>query len=179
MNFPNLGGVSITQQQKYRINDKIKVPEVLVIDDEGKNLGVLSVSDAIHLAQESELDLVEVSPEANPPVCRILDYGKLKYQQKKKVQQKKKPKTHQKEVRLRPRISENDIQVKLRQVKDFMEHGDKVLITINFRGREMVHLDGANELMHRIIKECEDSGKVEKPPKLEGRRISMVMVSKL
>lgn len=149
-----------------------------MIDDEGKNLGTFSISDAIHLAQESELDLVEVSPEANPPVCRILDYGKLKYQQKKKVQLKKKPKSHQKEVRLRPRISEHDIQVKLRQVKDFMEHGDKVLITINFRGREMVHLDGANELMNRIMKECEETGKAEKPPKLEGRRISMVLVSK-
>lgn len=171
--------MSITQQQKYRINEKIKVPEVLLIDEEGKNLGLLTINDAIHLAQESDLDLVEVSPEASPPVCRILDYGKLKYQQKKKVQQKRKPKTHQKEVRLRPRISEHDIQVKLRQIKDFMEHGDKVLITVNFRGREMVHLDGSNELMNRIIKECEETGKVEKLPKLEGRRISMVMVSKL
>ncbi len=149
-----------------------------MIDAEGKNLGVLTIYDALKLAEDSEQDLVEVSPEANPPVCRILDYGKLKYQQKKKVQQKRKPKTQQKEIRIRPRISEHDIQVKLRQIQDFVEHGDKVLITMQFRGREMVHLEAANALMARILQDVEAYAKAEKPPKLEGRRMTMMLTNK-
>ena len=149
-----------------------------MIDENGKNLDIIDIEEARKLAEEAELDLVEVSPEANPPVCRILDYGKLKYQQKKKNQQKRKPNAQQKEVRFRPRISENDIQVKLRQIKKFLSHGDKVLVNMNFRGREMVHIDIAREIMNRIATEVEELAKVEKNPKLEGRRMVMVLIPK-
>ena len=171
-----LGGKSITQ--KYRINDKIRSPQVRLIDGDGQNMGIIPIEEARKLAAEVELDLVEVSPEATPPVCRILDYGKLKYQQKKKLQQKKKPKTHQKEIRIRPRISEHDIQVKLKLAKKFIAHGDRVLITMNFRGREMVHMGLGRDLMTRLISELVETAKIEKYPKLEGRRMTMVIVPK-
>ena len=167
---------SITQ--KYRINDKIRVPEVRLIDEDGKNLGVITISEALQLAEESELDLVEVSPDADPPVCRILNYGKLKYQQKKKKQQKRKPKIQQKEIRIRPRISEHDMQIKLKQAKDFLSHGDKVLFTLSFRGREMAHLDPGRELMEKIGLALEEVAKVEKTPKLEGRKMCMMVIPK-
>ncbi|HNZ66262.1 MAG: translation initiation factor IF-3 [Planctomycetes bacterium] len=167
---------SITQ--KYRINDKIRVPEVRLIDEDGKNLGVITISEALQLAEESELDLVEVSPDADPPVCRILNYGKLKYQQKKKTQQKRKPKIQQKEIRIRPRISEHDMQIKLKQAKDFLSHGDKVLFTLSFRGREMAHLDPGRELMEKIGLALEEVAKVEKTPKLEGRKMCMMVIPK-
>ncbi len=137
----------------------------------------MSILEARKRAEEAGFDLVEVSPDANPPVCRILDYGKLKYQQKKKDQQKKKI-VQQKEIRLRPRISEHDMQVKLKQIRDFLARGDKVLISMNFRGREMVHADMAKELMDKIATEVEPLAKTEKTPKIEGRRMCMMLVPK-
>lgn len=122
------------------------------------------------------MDLVEVNPESTPPVCRLLDYGKLKYQHKKKTHQKRKVKTQQKEIRITPKIGEHDIQVKLKQIQQFLTHGDKVLISMNFRGREMAHIKRAKELMDRIVTELEENAKVEKPAKLEGRRMTMVLV---
>lgn len=121
--------------------------------------------------------MVEVSPEANPPVCRILNYGKLKYQQKKKEQQKRKV-VQQKEIRLRPRIGEHDLNVKMNQLTEFLTRGDKVLVTMNFRGREMVHADLAKALMDKIAADVESIAKAEKNPKIEGRRMCMMLVSK-
>lgn len=171
-----LGGPSITE--KYRINEKIRSPKVRLIDENSQNLGLLDIEEALRLAGEAGLDLVEVSPEANPPVCRILDFGKLKYQQKKKTQQKVKPKNQQKEIRVRPRIGDHDIQIKMKQMKDFIMHGDKVQVTMNFRGREMVHLDPAKALMDKIALELQEIAKIDKPPKFEGRRMVMLLVPK-
>jgi len=171
----SVGGDTISQ--KCRINDKIRVPKVLLIDEKSVNRGIVDILEARKLAEEASLDLVEVSPDANPPVCKILDYGKLKYQHKKKEQQKKKI-IQQKEIRLRPRIGEHDMQVKMKQVQDFLAHGDKVLLTMNFRGREMAHSEIARELMNKIIVDMELVAKVEKSPKLEGRRMCMMLIPK-
>jgi len=160
------------------VNEKIRAPRVRLIDENGQNLEIVEIAEAQRLADEAELDLVEVSPEADPPVCKILDYGKLKYQQKKKTQNKKKIKSHQKEIRFRPRISEHDIVIKLKQAKEFITHGDKVQISMNFRGREIVHTDPAKELMDRIIKELQDVAKIDKTPKFEGRRMVMMLIPK-
>lgn len=146
-----------------------------MIDGEGKNLGTIPVSEALKIAEEAGLDLVEVSPDKQPPVCRLLDYGKLKYQQKKKSHQKHKPQPQQKEIRITPKIGEHDIDVKLRQLRQFIQHGDKVLVSMNFRGREMAHVARAKELLERICREILDIAKVEKEPKLEGRRMTMIL----
>lgn len=167
-----LGGLFI---QNYRINERIRAPKILLINEEGKNLGILELEEGLKIAEESGLDIVEVAPDKEPPVCRLLDYGKLKYQQKKKANQKKKAKLQQKELRITQKIGEHDFQVKLKQIAQFLDYGDKVLISINFRGREMAHLDRARELMKKIAEETKEIGKVEKAAKLEGRRMTMVL----
>jgi translation initiation factor IF-3 len=138
----------------------------------------MDVADALKLAEERETDLVEVSPDASPPVCRILDYGKLKYQQKKKSNQKKKKAPQQKEIRIRPKIGDHDKLVKLKQARQFIEDGDKVLVCMNFRGREMAHMEVAKKIMDDWAVELGDIAKVEKSAKLEGRRMTMVLTGK-
>lgn len=147
----------------------------MLIDQEGNNVGIIPISEALKLAEESGLDLVEVSPDKQPPVCRLLDYGKLKYQQKKKTQQKK-SQPQQKEVRITPKIGEHDIQVKVKQLRQFLERGDKVMITMNFRGREMAHASLAKEILNRFIADTKDIAKIEKDAKMEGRRMVMILV---
>lgn len=169
-------GDGFISQQKYRINDKIRAPQILVIDSDGKNLGVMTVEEGLKVAEETGTDLVEVSPDASPPVCRILDYGKLKYHQKKKDKKKKNP--QQKEIRLRPKIGEHDKLVKLKKVKQFIAQGDKVLISMNFRGREMAHVSMAESLLQGWVEELSEIAKVEKMPKLEGRRMTMLVAPK-
>jgi translation initiation factor IF-3 len=139
---------------------------------------VLEIAEALRRAEEAELDLVEVSPEANPPVCKILDYGKFQYQQKKKTQQKHKPKLQLKEIRLRPKIGEHDLEVKLKQIREFIVRGDKVLVMMNFKGREIVHIDNAKGVMEQISTAVADIAKLEKPTKFEGRRMSMLLTAK-
>lgn len=129
----------------------------------------------MRLGEESGLDLVEVNPEAQPPVCRLMDYGKLKYQQKKKTHQKRKTQPQQKEIRITPKIGEHDLQVKMRQAYGFLQDGDKVLVSMTFRGREVVHMERAKEIMVRIVNELAEVGKVEKDAKQEGRRLMMVI----
>ncbi len=141
-------------------------------------MGELETAEAIKIANEAGTDLVEVAPDANPPVCRILDYGKLKYQQKKKGNQKKKRSPQQKEIRIRPKIGEHDQMVKMKQVKQFLDEGNKVLVSMNLRGREMAHLSMAKELMENWAKEFSTIAKVEKNPKLEGRRMTMLFSPK-
>lgn len=159
------------------MNDEIRVPEVRLIDAEGEQLGVVSTREALRLGEEAGLDLVEVSPEAKPPVCRIMDYGKFKFQMsKRKAAQKKKQKQMQiKEVKMRPATEDNDYQVKLRNVVKFLEQGDKAKITIRFRGREMSHPELGMGLMQRIIAELGETCSVEQQPKFEGRQIVMVL----
>lgn len=159
------------------MNDEIRVPEVRLIGAEGEQLGVVATREALRISEEAGFDLVEVSPEAKPPVCRIMDYGKFKFQMsKRKAAAKKKQKQIQiKEVKLRPATEEADYQVKLRNVMKFLEQGDKAKITIRFRGREMSHPELGMELLQRMVSDLNEEGVVEQHPKFEGRQIVMVL----
>ncbi|UUX51318.1 translation initiation factor IF-3 [Nisaea acidiphila] len=159
------------------MNHDITVDKVRCIDPEGEMLGVMTVQDGIRRAEEFGLDLVEVSPNADPPVCKILDYGKYKYEaQKKKNEAKKKQKVIEiKEIKLRPNIDEHDFQVKMKNVRKFIGEGDKVKVTMRFRGREMAHQDLGMDVLNRVRDEMEEAAKVESYPKMEGRQMIMVI----
>ncbi len=148
-----------------------------VIDDEGEQLGILSRDEALSTARERGLDLVEVAPNADPPVCRIMDYGKYKYQQQKKAQEaRKRQATIQiKEIKFRPKTDEHDFQTKLKHVKRFLENGDRVKATVFFRGREIVHKDRGLTVLQRMVEETKDLAKVEQEPRAEGRTMSMFL----
>jgi translation initiation factor IF-3 len=160
-----------------RVNEDIRVPQVRLIDQDGEMLGVMSARDAIQRAYSVGLDLLEISPNADPPVCKILDFGKFKYeQQKKKNEAKKRQKVIEiKEVKVRPNIDENDYQVKLRAMKSFIEEGDKVKVTLRFRGREMAHQDIGVKVLERIRGDLDGTTKVEQMPKMENRQMVMVL----
>jgi len=160
-----------------RVNEMISVLQVRLIDEDGEMIGVLSRNDALDRAAESGLDLVEVSPNADPPVCKILDYGKYKYElQKKKSEQKKKQKVIEiKEIKLRPNIDDNDYNVKMRNVTRFLNDGDRVKVTLRFRGREMAHQDLGLNVLKRVQGDVEEIAKVEQFPKMEGRQMVMVL----
>ena len=166
-----------TVKEGPRANDEIRAPKVQLIDDEGNNRGVVSIEDAIAIAQEAGLDLVEISPNAEPPVCKITDLGKLKYQsQKKAAEARKKQKTIEiKEIKMRPNIDTHDYDVKMKAVRRFFEEGDKVKVTMRFRGREMAHLELGMDLLNRVREDTEEIAKVEAEPKLEGRQMMMVL----
>jgi translation initiation factor IF-3 len=163
-----------------RSNRDIRVPRVQLIDDEGNNRGIVSTDEALRIAEEAGLDLVEVSPNADPPVCKITDLGKLKYQsQKKAAEARKKQKTIEiKEIKMRPNIDTHDYEVKMRSVRRFFEEGDKVKLTLRFRGREMAHLELGMKLLNRVREDVEGIAKVEAEPKLEGRQMMMVLAPK-
>lgn len=148
-----------------------------MIDHTGEKRGVVATEDARQIAVEAGLDLVEVSPNTKPPVCKILDYGKYKYQQqKKKAEAKKKQKVVEiKEIKMRPNIDDHDYEVKVRAMKRFFEEGDKVKVTLRFRGREMAHQDRGSDLLRRVQEDFDEIAKVEQYPKMEGRQIMMVM----
>lgn len=158
----------------------ITSPEVRLIDDKGNNHGVLSIEEALALADKAGLDLVEVSPNVKPPVCKILDYGKFKFEAQKKASQAKKKQKVQtvKEIKMRPGIDIHDYDVKMKAFHRFIEAGDKVKCTIRFRGREMAHKELGMEVLERIEADVADIAKVESRPKLEGRQMSMVFVPK-
>ena len=160
-----------------RTNQDIRVPEVQLIDHEGQNRGVLPTREAIAIATEAGLDLVEISPNQTPPVCKILDYGKFKFQsQKKAAEARKSQKTVEiKEIKMRPNIDTHDYEVKLRAIHRFFEEGDKVKITLRFRGREMAHQDIGYRLLERVRGEVAELSKVESEPRLEGRQMVMVL----
>ena len=160
-----------------RVNDQISVPSVRLIDAEGTNVGVVSFRDALDLAYNSGLDLVEISPGADPPVCKILDYGRYKYEaQKKKNEARKKQKIIEiKEIKMRPNIDTHDYDVKMRAIQKFIGEGDKVKVTMRFRGREMVHQEIGLAVLQKVRDELEELAKVEQFPKLEGRQMTMVM----
>ncbi len=160
-----------------RVNEDIRVPQVRLIDEAGEMQGVMTARDAILRAYSVGLDLLEISPNADPPVVKILDYGKFKYeQQKKKNEAKKKQKVIEiKEIKVRPNIDENDYQVKMRAMKSFIEEGDKVKVTLRFRGREMAHQDIGIKVLERIRNELETATKVEQMPRMENRQMIMVL----
>lgn len=150
------------------------------MDEEGSQLGVVGINDARAKAMERELDLVEVAPNTDPPVCRIMDYSKYKYDQEKKqkIAKKKQHVTHIKEVRFKPKIEEHDYQVKLKHIKDFLIGKDKVKILLHFRGRENAHKEIGMELLHRIASDISVLGEMEMPPKVMGRSVMMTLVPK-
>ncbi|MAC73690.1 MAG: translation initiation factor IF-3 [Rhodobacteraceae bacterium] len=160
-----------------RVNDRIRCPEVRLIGAEGENVGVVSPERAIELAENAGLDLVEISPNAEPPVCKIMDFGKYKYeQQKRESEARKKQKIIEiKEIKFRPGTDTHDYDVKMRNVFKFLENGDKVKITLRFRGREMAHLNLGRELLERVAGDVQEMGKVENIPKMEGRQMTMMI----
>jgi translation initiation factor IF-3 len=164
-------------REDYRINERIEVPEVRLIDDEGQMVGVVSTADALRRAEDLGLDLVEVSPTADPPVCKILDYGKFKYEAQKKANaaRKKQRVIEVKEIKMRPNIDDNDYHIKMRKIHEFLEGGDKVKVTLRFRGRELAHQDLAMTLLERLRDEVGELAKVEQFPRMEGRQMVMVM----
>ncbi len=164
-------------QEGPRTNENITAPQIRVIDGDGEMRGVMTPQDAIKLAEEYGLDLVEVSPNADPPVCKILDYGKYKYEQQKKANEaRKKQKTMDvKEVKIRPTIEEHDYQVKLRNARRFLEEENKVKVTLRFRGREMAHQELALQVMHRFRDDLADLSKVDQEAKMEGRQAVMML----
>jgi len=166
--------------KEVAINWDIKAPEVRVIDPDGKQVGVLPVKEAIRLSEERGLDLVEVAPNSQPPVCRIMNYGKYKYQQSKRSQEARKHQTviHIKEVKVRPRTEEHDFQFKLRHVKRFLDEGNTVKISILFRGREIAHPEFGKELLNRFIEGVKDVMVIEQSPRLEGRNMVMILAPK-
>jgi translation initiation factor IF-3 len=163
-----------------RINNQINVPQVRLVKEDGTMVGVVPIREALIMAEEAGLDLVEISPNASPPVCKILDFGKFKYElQKKESEARKKQKVIEvKEIKLRPGIDEHDYQVKMRSVHRFLEEGDKVKVTMRFRGREMVHQELGMKVLDRVRAELESLAKVEQMPRLEGRQMIMVMAPK-
>ncbi|WP_037351284.1 translation initiation factor IF-3 [Anaeroarcus burkinensis] len=160
-----------------RINEEIRVREVRVTTAEGEQLGIMQVRDALQMAIEQNLDLVEVAPTARPPVCRIMDYGKFKYEQQKRDKEAKKKQkiVTIKEVKLRPNIEDHDFDVKKKNALRFLEDGDKVKVTIMFRGRELSHPELGRVLLVRMAKELVDIANVERDPKLEGKNMIMIL----
>ncbi|MCA8952650.1 MAG: translation initiation factor IF-3 [Planctomycetes bacterium] len=165
--------------QGPRINHQIRIRQVRVIDEENKQLGIMETADALALAVHKQLDLVEIAPNQRPPVCRIMDFGKYKYEEKKKEQLSRR-KQHQvqvKELRVRPGIGVHDLDVKLKRAREFLADGDKVLVCCLFRGRQMVHKEVGEEVVMNVVKSLEDIAKVETGIRMEGRRM-VLMLSK-
>jgi translation initiation factor IF-3 len=163
-----------------RINDAIRAREVRLIDETGQNVGVVSRFDAQERATTAGLDLVEISPDAEPPVCKILDFGKFKYQEQKKAAEARKSQkiVEIKEIKMRPSIDDHDYDVKIKSMRRFFEEGDKVKVTLRFRGREMAHMQLGMQVLQRVKAELGDTVKVESEPRLEGRQMVMVLAPK-
>lgn len=167
-------------QDTTRINREITDPKVRLIDSEGEMRGIVSIKEALKIAEEANLDLVEVSPGAEPPVCKVLDYGKHKYQQQKRAAEaRKNQKTIEvKEVKMRPNIDTHDYEVKMKNARKFLDQGNKVKFTLRFRGREMAHQNLGMELLERVLSELEELTKVDAKPKMEGRQMMMILSPK-
>ena len=163
-----------------RVNEEIRAPQVRLIDQDGEMIGVMSARDALARAYEVGMDLLEISPNAEPPVCKITDFGKFKYEQQKKANEARKRQkvVEIKEIKVRPNIDDHDYEVKMRQMKGFIEEGDKVKVTLRFRGREMAHQDLGVKVLERIRTEMAEATKVESMPRLENRQMIMVLAPK-
>jgi translation initiation factor IF-3 len=162
---------------QVRVNHRIRVPEVRVVAEDGSNLGVLPTEEALRRAQEQSLDLVEVNPKASPPVCKILDFGKYKYEEKKRAREAKRRQTtiEVKEIKLRPKTDDHDLNVKIRHARKFFESGNKVKVVCRFRGREITHPEVARRQLEFIISKVEDLGSLEQSPTMEGRSMTIVL----
>lgn len=173
------GGVNISNLE-HQLNDEIRDKEVRLVDSDGSQLGIMSSKDALAAAAQKGLDLVKIAPQANPPVCRIMDYGKFRFEQAKKEKEARKNQriVDVKEIRFSPGIDVHDFQVKLGHALRFLKDGDKVKVTVRFRGRELAHTSIGNELLARFAESCAEFGTVEKTPKLEGRQMLMFLTPK-
>ena len=165
------------EENAPRVNNEITSSQVLLVDENGVKVGITNTIEAIRMAQEQSLDLVEVAPLAQPPVCRIMDYGKYRYQlQKKEKDARKKQKVQElKEIKMRPKIDDHDFDFKTKAVRQFLERGHRVKVSVFFRGREMSFLDRGEEVLNRVIAECEDVGKCESKPMMEGRYMRLLL----
>ena len=163
-----------------RVNDRIRIKEVRVISPDGTQLGILPIEQALQTAYSQNLDLVEVAPEARPPVCRIMDYGKYRYEQSKKAREARKKQTiiELKEIKLRPKTEEHDFQFKARNAERFLKEGNKAKITMMFRGREMIRMDRGKALLDRFVETLKDVAVVEQAPKIEGRNMTLILAPK-
>lgn len=178
--FIYLGGESLISKD-WRINEEIRVREVRLIDDSGEQVGIVPIRDALQMATEKGIDLVEIAPGAKPPVCRLMDYGKFRYEQSKrdKEARKKQKIITVKEVKMRTRIEENDFQVKAKNAKKFLDAGDKVKVTIMFKGREISHADLGKALCVKFAEELKDIALIEKDAKVEGRNMIMILAPRV
>ena len=169
-----------TDKNAPRVNNGIRAPRVLVIDEVGNKLGEFLTEDAINLAKDRNLDLIEVAPNSRPPVCKVGDFGKLKYEKKKKEAASRKTQTTItiKEIKLRPKTDQHDFEVKLKHTRRFLEKGDKVKITVRFRGREMAHKDIGEQQCMRLAEACEDLATVEARPRMDGRQMFLILAPK-
>jgi translation initiation factor IF-3 len=163
---------------KQRINEHIRVSPVRVIGADGAQLGILSTDEAVRLARTSDLDLVEVAPTERPPVCRIMDYGKFKYQQKKRQHKGHSHQVRLKEIRVRPKTGDHDIQVKVNKAREFLGNKDKVIVTVVYRGREMAHVEEGRKVIDDILVQLGDCSKIETPPVHHGRRMICTLAPK-
>ncbi|WP_291329864.1 translation initiation factor IF-3 [Desulfovibrio sp. UCD-KL4C] len=177
MAFNKDGRRPYRREDGARRNERIRVPQVRVIDDQGEQLGVISTADALELAMSRGLDLVEVAEKEDPPVCKIMDYGKFKYQQQKRKQEAKKKQTviQIKEVKFRPKTDEHDYQTKLKHIRRFLDDGDRCKVTIFFRGREIVHKDRGLIVLERVKEDTKDLAKMDQAPRSEGRTMNMML----
>ena len=164
----------------YQINEEIKDKEIRLIGEDGAQLGIMSSSDAMKIAIEKELDLVKIAPGSSPPVCRIMDYGKYRFEQAKRDKEARRNQhiVEVKEIRMSPSIGSNDFNVKLKHAQQFLKEGDRLKVTIRFRGREMAHTNIGEELLKKFAAECAEFGSVDKNAKLEGRHMSMFLTPK-
>lgn len=176
---PRLGRDKFAPPSKdeHRINERIRVPQVRLIDEKGEQVGVVDTKEALRMARERGLDLMEVSPNSQPPVCKITDYGKFKYEKKKKDHQARKKQVviKVKEIQLRPQTDEHDLDYKFRAVETFLNEGDKAKITILFRGREIVHAENGMKIMNLLADRVKEIAIIEAPPKLEGKKMIMIL----
>lgn len=175
-----IGDIIIAQEREARINGEITAKEVRLISSSGEQLGVVSVKEALSMASSEDIDLVEISPTAKPPVCKLMDYGKFKYEQSKKRDEarKKQKQVQIKEIKFRPGTDEGDYNIKMRNIIRFLEDGDKVKVTLRFRGREMAHQQLGAKLLERVKEDLADIGMVEQFPKMEGRQMVMMVAPK-
>lgn len=165
-------------KHQQRINEQIRISPVRVIGEDGTQLGIMTNEEALKEARKAGLDLVEVAPNERPPVCRIMDYGKFKYQQRKRQQKGHAHQMKIKEIRVRPKTGEHDIAVKVNKAREFLTHKDKVIVTVVFRGREMAHVEEGRRVLDGVLAQLEDLAKLEAPPQHHGRRMTCTLTPK-
>lgn len=166
--------------KNIRINEEIRAREVRLIDQDGNQKGIIPIQEALEAAREAGLDLIEVAPSANPPVCKILDFGKYKYDQEKRQKEAKKKQklVKMKEIRMQPKIEEHDLQFKAKHIREFLEDGNKVKVTVRFKGRELAHTELGRDVLEKVLEYVEDGFNIDKKPAMEGRAMSMILSPK-